>query len=89
MLFRSMSALAAAVPGATFSWTEASHALDCALDGTEEDVGSVNRKLLPALLAQTDVLAISSGQSLEEAYLKAEGTGSPAMPPARSPSSGA
>ena len=70
---KDMSALVAAVPGATFSWTEASHALDCALDGTEEDVGSVNRKLLPALLAQTDVLAVSSGQSLEEAYLEAEG----------------
>ena len=66
------AALAAAVPGATFAWTEATHALVCTLDDSNEGVGTVNRKLLPALLAQTDVLAISSGQTLEEAYLQSD-----------------
>jgi len=66
------AALAATVPGATFVWTEATHALVCTLDNSNDDVGTVNRKLLPALLAQTDVLAISSGQTLEEAYLQSE-----------------
>ena len=66
------AALAAAVPGATFVWTEAAHALVCTLDGSNGDVGAVNRKLLPALLAQTDVLAVSSGQTLEEAYLQSD-----------------
>ncbi len=66
------AALAAAVPGATFAWTEAAHTLVCTLDGSNGDIGAVNRKLLPALLAQTDVLAVSSGQTLEEAYLQSD-----------------
>ena len=66
------AALAAAVPGATFAWTETTQALVCTLDGSNDDVGTVNRKLLPVLLAQTDVLAISSGQTLEEAYLQSD-----------------
>ena len=66
---RNKAALAAAVPEATFAWTEETHALVCTLDGSNDDIGTVNRKLLPVLLAQTDVLAISSGQTLEEAYL--------------------
>ena len=33
------------------------------------DVAAVNRRLLPALLAQTDVLSVMPGLSLEEAFL--------------------
>jgi len=64
-----MSALSAAVPGATFAWTAETHDLVCTFEAADGDVAAINRKLLPALLAQTDVLAVSSGLSLEQAYL--------------------
>ena len=64
-----MSALEAAVPGASFEWSEAEHALTCLFRPESDDVASINRRLLPALLAQTDVLSATRGQSLEEAYL--------------------
>ena len=64
-----MSALEAAVPGASFGWSEAERALTCLFRPESDDVASVNRRLLPALLAQTDVLSATRGQSLEEAYL--------------------
>ena len=63
------AALAAAVPDAAFEWRAAERVLVCTFDGEAGDVASVNRKLLPALLAQTDVLAVASGLSLEEAFL--------------------
>jgi ABC-type multidrug transport system ATPase subunit len=66
-----MDALAAAVPGATFVWTDETHALACSFGETAGGVGTVNRNLLPVLLAQTDVLSVSSGLSLEQAYLGA------------------
>ena len=69
-----MATLAAAVPGATFTWSEAPRSLTCTFDESAGGVATVNRKLLPALLAQTDVLSVSSGLSLEQAYLD----GSPA-----------
>jgi len=64
-----MAALSAAVPGATFAWTAETHDLVCTFEAADGDVAAINRKLLPALLAQTDVLAVSSGLSLEQAYL--------------------
>jgi ABC-type multidrug transport system ATPase subunit len=64
-----IAALSAAVPGASFEWRAAERLLICTFDGETGDVASVNRRLLPALLAQTDVLAVTSGLSLEEAFL--------------------
>ena len=64
-----IAALSAAVPGASFEWRGAERLLVCTFDGETGDVASVNRRLLPALLAQTDVLAVASGLSLEEAFL--------------------
>ena len=64
-----MAALSAAVPGATFAWTAETHDLVCTFEAADGDIAAINRKLLPALLAQTDVLAVSSGLSLEQAYL--------------------
>lgn len=64
-----IAALSAAVPGASFEWRAAERLLICTFDGETGDVASVNRRLLPALLAQTDVLAVASGLSLEEAFL--------------------
>jgi len=65
-----IAALAAAVPGATFSWQAESRALVCTFGRDAGDAAAVNRRLLPALLAQTDVLAVSPGISLEQVYLK-------------------
>ena len=64
-----IAALSAAVPGTSFEWRAAERVLVCTFDGESGDVASVNRRLLPALLTQTDVLAVASGFSLEEAFL--------------------
>ena len=66
------AALAAAVPDATFTWMETTQSLVCTFGESAGGVAAVNRKLLPALLVQTDVISISSGQSLEQAYLGAD-----------------
>ena len=63
------TALESAVPSAAFAWTDATHSLVCTFNGSAGGLGDVNRKLLPVLLAQTDVLSVSSGLSLEQAYL--------------------
>ncbi len=68
-----MSAIAAAVPGASFEWSESEHALTCLFHPESDDIASVNRRLLPALLVQTDILSVIRGQSLEEAYLGRRG----------------
>jgi len=69
-----IAALSAAVPGASFEWRAAERLLICTFDGETGDVASVNRRLLPALLSQTDVLAVASGLSLEEAFLSRSST---------------
>ena len=66
-----MATLEAAVPGASLEWSESEHALTCIFRPEVGDAASVNRRLLPALLAQTDVLSVARGQSLEDAYLRA------------------
>jgi len=66
------AALETAVPGATFAWTETTRSLACTFAGSSGGVAAVNRRLLPALLAQTDVISVSSGLSLEQAYLGAD-----------------
>ncbi len=68
-------ALSAAVPGASFAWSEADCALTCVFPSSAGGVAMVNRRLLPALLAQVDVLAVTRGQSLEDAYLEGMGNG--------------
>jgi hypothetical protein len=35
-------------------------------------IAELNRRLLPALLAQTDIISVMPGQSLEEAFLIAK-----------------
>ena len=62
-------ALAAAAPDVAFEWREHESVLVCTFGEAAGGIAAVNRRLLPALLAQTDVLAVSSGLSLEEAFL--------------------
>ena len=66
---RDIAALSAAVPGAAFEWRAADRLLICTFGEEAGGVAAVNRRLLPALLDQTDVLAVASGLSLEEAFL--------------------
>ena len=61
--------LAAAVPGATFRWDSATHTLACSFPEAAGGAAAVNRRLLPALLAQADVISVSAGVTLEQAYL--------------------
>ena len=64
-----MATLEVAVPGSSLEWSESEHALTCVFRPEVGDAASVNRRLLPALLAQTDILSVARGQSLEDAYL--------------------
>ena len=64
-----LASLLAAAPGVAFDWRERERSLVCTFDAAAGDVAEVNRRLLPALLAQVDVLAVSPGLSLEEAFL--------------------
>lgn len=64
-----MEALAAAAPGVEFEWRERERSLVCTFDSGAGGVAAINRRLLPALLGQTDVVAVMPGLSLEEAFL--------------------
>ena len=64
-----MEVLSAAIPGAAFRWSEATHTLTCAFSAAEGGAAAVNRRLLPLLLAQCDVVSVSVGVTLEQAYL--------------------
>ena len=66
------AALEAALPDATFTWQADAHALICSFGDKAGGTAAVNRTLLPLLLAQTDVLAVTSGSSLEEVYLSTD-----------------
>ena len=66
---KDLAALTAAATGVTLEWREMERELVCTFGESVGDVASVNRRLIPALLAQTDVLAVSPGLSLEEAFL--------------------
>ena len=62
-------ALTSAVPGISLEWREDRRILICSFIASDGGVAEVNRILLPAILAQTDVLSVTPGQSLEEAFL--------------------
>lgn len=64
-----MAAISAALPGAVFEWLEDECALACSFSGEEGGAAAAKRMLLPVLLAQTDIIGVSSGISLEQAYL--------------------
>ena len=65
---RDMSALSAAMPDAEFNWCQKKRRLVCSFPAGIE-IADVNRRLLPVLLVQTDVISVVPGQSLEEAFL--------------------
>ena len=65
-----MPTLEAVLPGATFTWNETAHSLACTFDESIGEIAAVNRTVLPLLLAQTDVLSVTPGRSLEQVYLE-------------------
>ena len=66
------AALAKALPGAKFTWQTAGEerrTLVCTYEAAVGTVATVNRTVLPVLLAHADVLSVETGLSLEQAYL--------------------
>ena len=57
------------VDGATFSFDDEKVSLECSLDSCSLDIAEVNRVVIPEILKETDVVTISKGQTLEEAFL--------------------
>lgn len=68
------TALAEALPGLNYEWRggptgEDVVTLVCTFEGVASQVSTVNRALIPVLLAHAEVLSVSQGRSLEQAYL--------------------
>ena len=63
------AAISAVVSGADFEWRDGGRMLVCSFGSEMGGVAELNRILLPALLAQTDIISVMPGQSLEEAFL--------------------
>lgn len=66
------ASLAKALPGAKFTWQTAGEerrTLVCTYEAAAGTVATVNRTVLPVLLAHADVLSVETGLSLEQAYL--------------------
>ena len=68
------ASLSAAFPEATLEWRAEERALVCTFTASEGGVATANRRMLPALLAQTDVISVETGLSLEEAFLSSART---------------
>lgn len=67
-----IAALSAALPEARFTWRDQPNGgalLVCSYDAAKADAAKVNKSLLPVLVAHVDVLSVSCGRSLEEAFL--------------------
>lgn len=66
------AAISSVVPGADLEWRDGDRMLVCSFNSEMGGVAEVNSLLLPALLAQTDIISVMPGQSLEEAFLIAK-----------------
>ncbi len=76
------AALAAAFSSGRFTWRtldSTETALVCTYEAGEETLGlaEINRRLIPVLLGQVDVLSVTSGLSLEQAYMTEVSTARP------------
>ena len=63
------ASISVAVPGANLELRDGGRMIVCSFGSESGGIAEVNRLLLPALLAQTDVISVVPGQSLEEAFL--------------------
>lgn len=64
-----INALTALLTDAEIYWNDADKKLICTFRESAGDIATVNRKLIPAILQQTDIISVTCGQSLEQAYL--------------------
>ncbi len=67
------AALTTALPETHFTWRDQPNGetmLVCSYDAANADAAKVNKALLPVLVAHVDVLSVSCGRSLEEAFLR-------------------
>ena len=63
------ASISVAVPGANLELRDGGRMIVCSFGSESGGIAEVNRLLLPALLAQTDIISVVPGQSLEEAFL--------------------
>ena len=63
------ASISVAVPGANLELRDGGRMIVCSFGSESGGIAEVNRLLLPALLAQTDIMSVVPGQSLEEAFL--------------------
>jgi ABC-type multidrug transport system ATPase subunit len=63
------ASISSAVPGANLELRDGGRMIVCSFGSESGGIAEVNRLLLPALLAQTDIISVVPGQSLEEAFL--------------------
>jgi ABC-type multidrug transport system ATPase subunit len=66
---KNIEAISAVMPSANLEWRDVDRTLVCSFGSGMGGVAEVNRILLPVLLAQTDIISVMPGQSLEEAFL--------------------
>ena len=64
-----MAALLVLLPEVSFEWQSDAKLLVCSFPSVANGIAEINRKLLPALLSMCDVISVTPGQSLEEAFL--------------------
>ena len=63
------ASISVAVPGVNLELRDGGRMIVCSFGSESGGIAEVNRLLLPALLAQTDIISVVPGQSLEEAFL--------------------
>ena len=63
------ASISVAVPGVNLELRDGGRMIVCSFGSESGGIAGVNRLLLPALLAQTDIISVVPGQSLEEAFL--------------------
>jgi ABC-2 type transport system ATP-binding protein len=66
-----LAAINAVIPSVTLDWRENDKSIVCTFTASNgSGVAEINRQLIPAILSQADILSVTSGQKLEEAFLQ-------------------
>ncbi len=68
-----LSDLEMLLPQAQLAWSDGSKTLTCTMENSVMDAAEINKILLPHLIDRYGVVAVTPGQSLEEAYFAAIG----------------
>ncbi len=66
-----LAAINAVIPSVTLDWRENDKSIVCTFTASDgSSVAEINRQLIPAILSQADILSVTPGQKLEEAFLQ-------------------